>query len=161
MTLLFALVLAFNGVAFSWGTTGGDGSNYGQLQETAVFYNNSGRTLTAGEVVVLDLDGSGVSCGTTLGAYVDVISAADARSVMGVVKSTSAANGSPVVVVTKGPVKARSEDDSDPVTAGSAVGTTTTPGCMGGGTKLGYALDSGNGSEGQLIWIWVDTHNSE
>ena len=45
LALLFVLVLAFNGVAFGWGAASGDGSNYRQLQETAVFYNNAGMTL--------------------------------------------------------------------------------------------------------------------
>ena len=35
------LLVGFSGVAYPWGSTGGDASNYKQLQETAVFFNNS------------------------------------------------------------------------------------------------------------------------
>jgi len=159
LTLLVALV-AFNGVAYPWGSTGGDGADARQLQETAVFFNNSGTTMSTGNVAVLDLDGSAVASGTTLGAYVDLIATADVASAVGIVKSTSSLDQTPVVVITKGPALAQSNDASDAVTAGSLVGTTAAQGKMGGGTLLGIALDSGNATDGQLIWIWVDPDNS-
>ncbi len=155
-TLLFALVLAFNGVAFGWGTTSGDGSDYGQLQETAVFFNNSGVKLVHGTGVVLDLDGTGVTAGTTLGAYVETVNTADSILAVGVVKIASE-DQTPVVVVTKGPIDTRAYDSTDAVSSGSAVGTTTgIKGLVGGGTDLGIALEAGDGTNDSYIYIWVD-----
>src|SRR3990167_1493461 len=123
VALLFALGLAFNGACFAWGTSGGDGSNYGQLQETAVFFNNSGAKLVHGQAVVFDLDGTGVTAGTTLGAYVETVSqSADSVLVVGVVK-VAALDQTPVIVVTKGPIDTLAADSSDAITSGAAVGT--------------------------------------
>ena len=156
LALLCAVVFAFNGVAFGWGTTGGDGSRYDQLQETAVFFNNSGRTLSTGDVVVIDMAGSGVASGSTLGAYVNVIATADARSARGVVASVSSADQTPVVVVTAGPAQCRIDDSTDPVALGTTVGTSTTAGHAGSGSFLGIAMDPGAGGDNELIWIWVN-----
>ena len=156
--LLFALVLAFNGACFAWGSASGDGSNYGQLQETAVFFNNSGLTVRHGQAVVLDLDGTGVTAGTTLGSYVETVTgSADSVLVVGVVKN-SAADQSPVIVVTRGPIDALAADSSDAVTSGSAVGTAASGGhgAIGGGTNLGIALEAGSGSNDDYLFIWVD-----
>jgi len=154
--LLFALVFALNGVAFGWGTTGGDGSDYRQLQETAVFYNSAGHKLVHGQAVILDTtDGT---AGSTLGAYVtDVTGTADSVLVVGVVKEASE-NGTPVIVVTKGPIDALADDAADAVSAGSAVGTSgsTAYGSIGGGTNLGIALENGAGTNGDYLMIWVD-----
>ena len=153
--LLFAFVLAFNGAAFGWGTAGGDGSNYGQLQETAVFFNNAGTRLVHGNAVVLDLDGTGVTAGTTLGAYVERTTSADSVLAVGVVKVASD-DQTPVIVVTKGPIDTLAQDSSDAVTSGAAVGTATTAGTIGGGTNLGIALEAGAGTDGDYLFIWVD-----
>lgn len=155
--LLFAFVLAFSGVVFAWGTSGGDGSNYGQLQETAVFFNNSGVRLAHGEAVCLDLNGTGVTAGTTLGAYVEDLSTADSVLAIGIVKVASD-NQTPVIVVTKGPIDALAADSSDAVSSGAAVGTTASgeTGSIGGGTNLGIALEAGAGTNGDYLFIWVD-----
>ncbi|MDI6732326.1 MAG: hypothetical protein QME16_00135 [Planctomycetota bacterium] len=157
IALLFAEVLAFNGVCFAWGSASGDGSNYRQLQETAVFFNNGGNRLTHGEAVVLDLNGTGVTAGTTLGAYVEDLATADSILVVGCVKY-AADNQTPVVVVTKGPIDALAADSSDAVSSGTAVGTTAsgTIGSIGGGTNLGIALEAGSGSDDDYLFIWVD-----
>lgn len=161
--LLIALiaVLVFSGAAFAWGTGGGDGSDVGQLQETAVFFNNSGKQLLTGVVVVLDLTGSGVTTGTTLGAYVTTTATADSRLVMGVVK-VQALNQTPVVVITKGPADTQFNSADNPY-VGDSVGTSTVAGKAGAGTRLGVLLEGLSHTDGRFIeaWIWVDPHNSE
>ena len=138
---------------------GGDGSNFGALQETAVFFNNSGATLSAGQVVVLDTNGTGVAADTTLGAYVELSSSADQVPVVGVVKSTSSLDQTPVVVVTEGPVDTQCADSSDAVTINVAVGTSAgvgnATGVCGGGTNLGFALEAGSGANGDKLYVWV------
>jgi len=165
--LLFAVVLMSSGVAFGWGAAGSDGSNYQALQETAVFFNNSGGTLSAGDVVIIDPSGPGVATGTTLGAYVSTYqarsvagtTAADNLLAIGVVKSTSVADQRPVAVVTKGPALTTCADSGDAVTQFAAVGTsggTETADQCGGGTNLGIALEAGDGTDGDSLIIWVD-----
>lgn len=161
--LLFA-VLAFSGVdrAYSMGTGTGDGSNYRQIQETAVFYNNSGSTLSQGDVVIMDTYQDGVSTGTTLGSYVTLSTGAasakaDSVLAVGVVLSTSVVDDRPVVVVTKGPALTTCDDSSDAVTNRTAVGTSGgTAGRCGGGTNLGVSLEAGDGTDGDQLIIWVD-----
>jgi len=163
LALLFVFVLAFNGVVFGWGTQGGDGSNYRQLQETAVFLNNSGQILSAGNVVILDTAGTDASSGTTLGAGITIAETAPMDSVLavGVVHEfqTSVLSGTPVVIVTKGPVKTLIADSTDAVTINTAVGTTAyvkdCAACAGGGTNLGIALEAGDGTDGDEIIVWV------
>jgi len=171
--LLVVSVLGYNQAAYGWGTTGGDGTNYAQLQETAVFFNNSGSTLTEGMVVVLDISGEGVSSGTTLGSYVTLTglgqpgaTSADLVSTIGVVKSASVADQRPVVVVTKGPVDTLCADSGDAVTALNSVGTsdvltTTGNGLCGAGTNLGIALEAGDGTDTGNIFVWVQGIGSE
>lgn len=156
--LLIMVSLTFNRAAFGWGSTGGDGSNFGQLQETAVFFNNAGTDLIAGQVVIIDRSGTGVSAGSTLGAYVKTTTTADQPDVAGIVKSRHALDQSPVVVVTKGPVEAMVLDSGDAVNTGSGVGTSTTAGCIGGGKYVGYALEAGDGTDEPYVpdvYIWV------
>jgi hypothetical protein len=137
---------------FAWGHAGSDGSNYAALQETAVFYNNSGAVMSAGEVVVLDPAGTAE---TTLGSYVTFSSTVDSILVMGVVKA-AAAIGSPVIVVTKGPIDTLAADSSDAVTTVTAVGSTgVCKGTAGGGTNLGIALEAGDGTDTGKLFVWV------
>lgn len=156
--LFFALFVSFASVqdkAYGWGATGGDGTNYLAIQEVAVFFNNSGATMSAGDVVILDSTGT---AGTTLGAYVTKATAADSVLAVGVVKSTSVADQRPVAVVTKGPVDTRCSDSSDAVTTLTAVGTSgiaSQPGYCGGGTNLGIALEAGAGTDNDTLMIWV------
>lgn len=164
--LLFALVFAFNGVVFGWGSSGGDASDYGQLQETAVFFNNSGAKLVHGQAIVLDLDSTASStapikiaptAGTTLGTCVETLTAsADSNLVIGVVKVASE-NQTPVIVVTRGPIDTITADASDGVSAGSAVGTAGSgeAGSVGVGSGLGVALEAGAGTDGDYIYTWV------
>ena|SRR3990167_111758 len=163
VALLFALGLAFNGACFAWGTSGGDGSNYGQLQETAVFFNNSGAKLVHGQAVVLDLDGTGVTTGTTMGAYVEtLIATADSNLAVGVVK-VAADDQTPVIVVTRGPIDALVNDSSEAIAAASTVGTggSGTTGTIGAGSNLGIALEAGAGTDGDYLYIWVCPANSD
>ncbi len=154
--LLIALVFAFSGVVFA-----GDGSNYRQLQETAVFFNNYGAALSAGQAVVLDTAGTGVTAGTTLGAYITVLSGtADSVLVVGVVseQQTTCADQTPCIIVTKGPVDTLSLDSSDAITINTAVGTSGSAGYgyIGGGTNLGVALEAGDGTDTGKTIIWVN-----
>lgn len=142
---------------FGWGSAGSDGKNYRSLQETAIFFNNSGATLSAGDVVILDTAGTGVTAGTTLGGYVTRTTSADSVLAVGVVLSTSVADQRPVAVVTKGPADTFCLDATDAVTINTAVGTTTTAGRCGGGSNLGIALEAGDGQDAEPggIVIWV------
>jgi hypothetical protein len=161
--LLLGVVLNSK-AAFAWGSAGGDGSSFAALQETAVFFNNSGATLSAGQVVILDTAGTGVAADSTLGAYVTLVNAADSARVVGVVKSTSVADQKPVVVVTKGPIDTQCADSGDAVSINTAVGTTTIGtsggsngvGLCGGGTNLGVALEAGDGTNSGKLYVWVD-----
>ncbi len=165
LALLCAFVLAFSGAkAYGWGSASGDASDYRQLQETAVFFNNSGKTLVAGDVVILDTARAGVATGTTLGAYISTTldghvpaaTAADNVLVVGVVKSTSIADQRPIVVVTKGPALTLCDDSADAVSNYTAVGTSgSNSERCGGGTNLGIALEPGDGTDDDEIIIWV------
>lgn len=164
LLLMSFLSLSVTGKVWAWGATGSDGSNGQALQETAVFFNNAGETMTAGTVAVLDTGGSGVATGTTLGAYVTTPSdfaaegtKADTILAVGVVKST-ASDQRPVVVITKGPADTLIDDSSDAVTLRTAVGVSGLAGSdnAGGGTNLGIALEGGSGSDSDQIYIWVD-----
>jgi hypothetical protein len=151
--LLFALVLAFNGVCFA-----GDGSNYRQLQDTAVFFNNSGTTLSAGMVVILDTAGTGVTAGTTLGSYVTLAGSTDSVLAVGVVseQQISCLDQTPCIVVIRGPVDTLSLDSGYALTINTAVGTeTATSGYCGGGVNLGIALEAGDGTDTGKTIIWV------
>lgn len=159
--LLIVGMFAFGGAAYPWGSTGGDGSRAEALQETAVFYNNSGITLSAGMIVILDRDDA--TAGTTLGARVTTTNSADVSGIVGVVKSTTAADDTPVVVITKGPADTLVLDSSDPISAiSNFVGTSTTSGYGGrynGGSNTGYlgiALEAGDGTDTGKVWVWVD-----
>ena len=160
-----SLVFALTGLAFAWGNPGGDGSSYNQIQEKIVVFNNSGGTLVSGQVVVLDRTGTGVTAGTTLGAYVTTTTSADSIEVVGVLdRGTTCPNQTPCTVITKGPAEVWCQDTGDAVSTGSAVGTTgsgSIAGRCGGGSKLGTALEAGSGSDGDLIWIWVNPTNGD
>ncbi|KKN70052.1 hypothetical protein LCGC14_0434990 [marine sediment metagenome] len=167
--LIPLLVFAFSGIAFGWGSTGGDGERYTQIQETAVFFNNTASaaysdfTVYHGQAVILDLDGSDVSSGTTLGAYVEKPgengSDADSILVVGVAQGGTTSGwlvSRPIVVITKGAALTQVSDLTDAITSGSAVGTAVTGGGnVGGGTNLGIALEAGDGTDADEIIIWV------
>lgn len=154
--LALVFMLSATGLVFAWSTTGGDGGNYGALQEVAIFFNNSGAQLGSGFSVVLDRTGTGVTAGSTLGSYVTTTTAADSIEAIGVVQTGYVCpDQTACPIVTKGPVECRSLDLSDAVTTGVAVGTATTAGRCGGGTNLGTALEAGNGADQDMIWIWV------
>ena len=163
VSLAVLLSLSVTGKVWAWGATGSDGGNYQALQETAVFFNNSGSIFKVGKVVILDTFQSGVVTATTLGSYVKLPEPgagggqADSVLTVGVVKSVSVADQLPVVVVTKGPVNTTCDDSTDAVSNSTAVGTTGhTAGRCGGGTNLGIALEAGAGNDGDTIRIWVD-----
>ena len=169
---LFALLLVLSvsrtELVFGWGAAGSDGSNYKALQETAVFFNNSGATLTQGMVVKLDIGGAGVATDTTLGSYVDITQSggaggqADNRLAVGVVLSTSVADQMPIVVVTKGPALTTIDDADDAVSAAGGVGTSgDTHGRAGGGSELGIALEAGDGTDGDQIIVWVNPSGAD
>jgi hypothetical protein len=158
IALLFVGMFAFNGACFAWGTQGGDGSDYRQLQETAVFYNNSDVTTSAGTVFILDTAGTDVSAGTTLGSYVTLAGSTDNVLAVGVQSEAQAScsDGTPVILVTKGPVDTLALDSGYAVTINTAVGTEiATSGYCGGGTNLGIALEAGDGTDTGKVIVWV------
>ena len=148
-------VFALTGTAFAWGSSGGDGSDFGQLQEKAVFFNNSGGTLTSGTVVILDRSGTGVTAGTTLGAYVTTTTSDDSIDVVGVSVTGSSLDQTPIVVVTKGAVDTLCAGATDAPTSGVAVGTSSVAGQCGTGTNLGVALEASATGDSALTFIWV------
>jgi len=154
---LLIAVFAFSGVAFA-----GDGSDYRQLQETEVFFNNSGSVLSSGMAVILD---TSATAGTTLGGYITVVSGADSVLVVGVIAEvqTTIAVGSPGIIVVRGPVDTLVNDKSDAVSSGASVGTSIkiladdgpNRGYVGGGSNLGIALEAGDATDGDKIIIWI------
>lgn len=162
-------VFTFSGTVFGWGSTGGDGSDYRQLQETAVFYNNtaagahSDYSVYHGQAVILDTDGSDVSSGTTMGAYIEKPASGSGNADSVLVVGVAAGSGGPwlvsrpIVVVTKGPALVQVEDLSDAIAAGDSVGCGDIlgEGSIGEGTNLGIALEAGDGTDGDEIIIWV------
>lgn len=165
LLVLLITAIVFGGAkeGFTWGATGGDGSSYSQVRETAIFFNNSGSTLSQGDVVILDTRGAGVSTGTTLGSYITTTGVvqpngdalADHILAVGVVL-TGGADQTPVTVVTKGPALTTVDDSTDAVTLNTAVGTSgATSARAGGGTNLGISLEPGDGTDGDQIYIWV------
>ena len=157
---LFAVSLFIPSAAYAWGGAAGDGKNYGQLQETAVVYNNSGSALTSGTVVVWD---STATAGSTLGAYVTTTSTADVIYAAGVVRDSSIAAGSSGVIVTRGPVQALIAGSSDgSISAMGAIGTANgVAGQVGSGTNLGFALQTSQSTNYHLMWIWVNPTNGD
>jgi len=151
LAILLAMMISFNGMAFGWGAPGGDGSNYRQLQEVGIFFNNSGATIGHGQPVILD---TSATAGTTLGAYITTTTSADSVLVVGCARGNTNSGwptASPIAVVTKGPIDAE-VNGADPVTAGNSVGTSGAVNGIGGGSNLGIALETGVG----LKFIWVD-----
>lgn len=150
--LLIALVVAVSGVCFA-----GDGSDYRQLQETGVFFNNSGEILSAGQVVILDTAGTGVSAGTTLGSYITLTASADSVLVVGVVseQQVTCLDQTPCIVVTKGPVDTQAYDSTDAVSINTAVGSAAKKGLCGGGVNLGIALENGDAADTGKLVVWV------
>lgn len=160
-TLALLIVgLMVSGVTFGWSTTGGDGTRFSQIRETAVFHNNSGATITQGMIVVIDTTASAAS---TLGSYVTTTSTADSSGVVGVVLDASCADGTACVVVTKGVADTLILDATDPVATGNVIGTSTTTGYGGRwgtttGTvgKLGRALENGDGTDTGFVYVYVN-----
>lgn len=149
-------------LAFAWGAAGGDGSDVGQLQELAVFTNNSGGTLTSGTVVVLDLT---ATVGSTRGAYMTTTSTDSATNVLGVLKSSSVIDGAPGVVITRGPALALHAGATDPTSAaGDVIGAANgVAGQFGNASNLGINMEAigGRGADYGLLWIWVNPTNGD
>lgn len=156
--LLIGLVIS--GTVYPWGSTGGDGSSIYTLQETAVFFNNSGSTLWTGAVVVIDLTSSDATTGTTLGSYVTVTNKTDSNLVVGTVK-IAADDNMPVVVITHGPADTSYQGSSDGHTSiGDTVGTTNKNGYAGAGSRLGFIMENIT-TDGSEAWMWINPHNAE
>lgn len=159
--LLIAVVFAFSGAVYPWGTTAGDGSRVQAMQETAVFHNDSGITLVEGMIVILDTDDG--TAGSTLGSYVTATATVDLSGVVGVVKSISSPDETHVVVITKGPADVLVLDSSDALDISNFVGTSSQTGyggafgtITGGAGYVGKALEAGDGTDTGKVWVWVD-----
>ena len=166
LSVLLLTCLVFSGTVYPWGSAGGDGSRADSIREAAIFFNNSGGALVAGDIVVLDLTGTGVTAGTTSGAYVTTTTTADATHVVGVCQD-AALDQQSVRVITRGAALTNVLGLTDPVSTGSLVGTSTTAGFGGqhGSAKgvatgsVGIALDSTSGADAvdtAQIWVFVN-----
>lgn len=152
--LLFA-VFAFGRIGLPWSTSGGDGQDFHAIRETAVFINNSGSAIVSGSVVILDTSATGVN----LGSYVTTTTGDDDDLAVGVTLTVSAADGLPLVVVTKGAVDAIAHP-TDTWTAGTPVGTSGVAGQVGTGENLGIALESTSTGSSAHHRIWVAPNNA-
>lgn len=137
-------------------------------------FNNSGSTQTSGTVVILDVSGTGVNGATVsgdiagdngidlvssdgdvdnIGTYFTTTTSADVDTVAGVVADDSCLDQTYCRVQTRGPRRVRCADSTDAITVSAAVGTTTVDGNCGGGSGLGRALEAGNGTDGDVLWV--------
>lgn len=146
--------------------------------EYEYYFNNSGAALTSGTGVIFDTTGTGVNLNvdtirgangsaakslvprsetdqTTIGTYITTTTTADSPLAAGIVDDNSIANQTYGVVQIFGPRVCIWQDSTDAVTSGSAVGTTTPAGRIGGGNGMGVALEAGTGANGSLGWILI------
>lgn len=170
------------------------GGGYSQTESTHTifehacyefFFNNSGGTLSSGNPVVVDVDGTGVngvtetsefSAGTrrdqidvnggdgdvtNLGTYIELSATADDGYTIGVVDDDTCADQTYCRVQVRGPRLVLCADSSDAVGAGTLVGTSTLAGqCGDSGASaegaLGVALEAGDGTNHDPIMVWID-----
>ena len=139
------------------------------------FFNNSGGTLSSGNPVVLEVDGTGVNSVTesvegaagtqrnevdvnasdgdvtNLGTYIDSSATADDGYVIGVIDENTCTDQTYCRVQVRGPRLVLCADSGDAVGAGTLVGTSTLRGqCGDSGASaegaLGIALEAGDGT---------------
>lgn len=142
--LFIALALLLvSGSAFAAGIPmAADPQNSAEVWTQEVF-NDSGSTLSSGEVVVWDYTDSDMATLATRKPYVTTTTTADNIAVAGVIANPSCPDQSECAIVIYGPTRARATGSG--VTEGTAVGTSTTAGKV-----AGYA-NTGN-DDGILGW---------
>jgi hypothetical protein len=131
--IALALLLAC-GSAFAAGIPLGVDPGSGPEVWTQEVYNDSGSTLTSGSVVIWDYTDSDMFDLDDRKAYITTTTTADDISVAGVMVTPSCANGDACAIAIYGPVRARA---TGTVTAGLAIGTSTTAGVVTGYANTG------------------------
>ena len=127
LAILFMLGIA--SVSFAAGIpTGADPKSFPEIWTQEV-YNDSGSGLTSGSVVVWDYTDSDMYDLDLRKSYITTTTTADDVSVAGVVVTPSCVSGDACAIAIYGPVKARA---TGTVTAGLAIGTSTTAGVVTG-----------------------------
>ena len=149
------------------------------------FFNNNGSTLSSGNVVILnDSTGTGVNNVTesvegapgtqrneidvnaadgdvtNMGTYILATTTADSPMVVGVIDDNTCVDQTYCRVQVRGPRKVVCADSSDAVGVNTAVGTSTLSGqcgdsTTGAGGTLGVALEAGDGTDGDPIFVWI------
>ena len=160
-------------------------SNHTSLEHACYewYFNNAGVTLSSGNPVVFDMNGTGVngitetsegvagaaksqfdvnaSDGdvTNLGTYIELTSTADDGGIAGVIDENTCADQTYCRVQVRGPRTVLCADSSDAVTVSTLVGTSTLPGQCGdsgaGEGSLGVALESGDATNEDPIMVWI------
>lgn len=138
------------------------GKRYEEQQVFVMAFNNSGSTLNTTSVVILDLSGTGVTAGATLGSYVTTTTTADSVRVFGVADE-SIDDQSVGRICIRGPHQVRLVATSSPssigigdlittsATAGRVAEYSTADGTAGG--VLGRSLETTTNED---FWIWVN-----
>ena len=147
--IVLALLLTL-GVANAAGIPLGVDPGNGPEVWTQQVYNDSGSTLSSGDVVVWDYTDSDMYDLDNLKMYVTTTTTADDIATAGVVVSPSCANGDVCSIAIRGPVAVRLSDITGTlITAGDLVGTdgtATTAGDFAGGAAdvsvLGWCIDA-------------------
>ena len=153
------------------------------------FFNNAGVTLSSGNPVAIDVDGTGVNgvtesaegvAGTqrsevdvnasdgdvtNLGTYIELTVTADSGYVIGVIDENACSDQTYCRVQVRGPRLVLCADSSDAVGAAGLVGTSTLPGqCGDSGASaegaLGVALEAGDGTNEDPIMVWINPGSS-
>ena len=149
------------------------------------FFNNDGATLSSGNVVILnDSTGTGMNnvtesvegaAGTqrsemdvnasdgdvtNMGTYILRTVTADSPMVVGVIDDNTCADQTYCRVQVRGPRKVVCADSTDAVGVNTTVGTSGIIGecgdsTTGAGGTLGVALEAGDGTNGDPIFIWI------
>ena len=175
------------------GSTGEAQHHSGEHACYELAFNNSGGALTSGTVVVYDRTGTGVNIGvsgslttvpssagrndidvdgtdgdvTNVGTYITTTTTADFETTAGVIDDNSCSDQSYCRVQIYGPRLVRIADDTDAITAGDTVGTTTVAGMAGDAANdadgiLGVAMSAvSQPADGALAWVIIRPASGE
>ena len=161
--LLFAFVL-FLGASVVWAdsipTVVNAAAGSGRNVWTMTVFNDAGRTVNSGEIVVWDQADSDVT--VTQLPYVTTTNTADSVYTAGVMVSTCL-DQSQCDIVVRGITTVRCMDAADAVAAGTAVGRSASDDGMCGdyvpaanAAALGVALEAGGGTNYEYLSVFVN-----
>ena len=162
-----ALLLAGSGVAFadSIPTVVNAAAGSGRNVWTMTVFNDAGRTVNSGEIVVWDQADSDVTSSQL--PYVTTSSTADDVYTAGVMVTTCL-DQSQCDIVVRGITTVRCMDSSDAVAAGTTVGQSASDDGMCGDytpaankTSLGVALEAGGGTNYEYLSVYVNPTTGE